>query len=222
MALPLIHAPVLSDLDRQSGINAYEWVSFHPERRADQDIAAYIDDVRDFAAHCDVIALTPEQREAAVTEVERYRLRYIALQIGVWSASSRTASPMITGPARFPVERNRKRMNAYEKRVREFLEWREKARRAAIRNISKVGKPEPAHDNRPSEVEAWAGAHIVRNFALDRVQIIFEGKPDDETRGRLKSSGWHWSPREGAWQRKLTNNALYSARYCVTGGKAAA
>lgn len=214
----LIHTPQAGDLHRQDGINAYEWVSFHPERRADQDIAGYVEDVFDFAKHCAAVALTPEQREAAVAEVERYRQHYVMLQVGLWASSSRCASPVITGPARFPVERNRKRMAAYEKRSRAFLDWREKARKAAVRNIGKVGQPEPARDERPSETETLAGVQIVRNFALDRVQLVFDGKPDDETRGRLKSAGWRWSPREGAWQRKLTNNALYSARYCISGG----
>lgn len=59
------------------------------------------------------------------------------------------------------------------------------------------------------------GIDIIQNFALERVQIVFAGKPDDETRGRLKSAGWRWSPREGAWQRKLTNNALYSAKHVI-------
>lgn len=219
--LELAHAPVSGDLRRQDGINAYEWMSFHPERQADQDIASYIDDVEDFAAHCEKVALTPEQRSAAVAEIERYRQHYTMLLTGIWSASSRCASPMITGPARFPVERNRKRLATHEKRSREFWDWREKARKAAIRNIGNVGQPVPEVDSRPSKTETLNGVEIVRNFALDRVQIIFEGRPDDETRARLKSSGWHWSPREGAWQRKLTSNALYSARYCITGGATA-
>jgi hypothetical protein len=218
--LPLLHAPCPGDLRRQDGINAYEWMSFHPDRAADRDIAAYVDDVNDFAAHCAQVALSDEQRSAAAQEVERYRLGYINHLTDVWSASSRCASPMITGPARFPVERNRKHLATHEKRSREFFEWREKARKAAIRNIGKVGQPEPERDDRASETEEVNGVRIVRNYGLDRVQLIFAGKPDDETRGRLKSSGWHWSPRESAWQRKLTNNAIYNAKYCITGGSA--
>jgi hypothetical protein len=56
------------------------------------------------------------------------------------------------------------------------------------------------------------GIRIVSNKAADRVQIFFPGKPDEEMRGKLKSEGWRFSPTEEAWQRKLTNAAIYSAK----------
>ena len=45
-----------------------------------------------------------------------------------------------------------------------------------------------------------------------RVQLIFDGKPDDDTRALLKSYGFRWSPRNGAWQRQLTENGKRAAR----------
>lgn len=219
MTLQLIHFPTAADLDRQSGINAYEWMSFHPDRGADRDIAQYVQDVEEFAAMCERIAETPDQVTKAIEEVERFRLGYIKHRTTIWAASSRCASPMITGPANFPVEKNRKRLDTHERRSREFWAWMDKARKAARRNIAKIAEPSREVDTREPITETVDGVEIVRNFALGRVQIIFGGKPDDETRDRLKSSGWRWSPREGAWQRKLTNNALYSARYCITGGR---
>lgn len=51
---------------------------------------------------------------------------------------------------------------------------------------------------------------IELNFEADRLQIIFNGKPDEATRSILKSNGYKWSPNAGAWQRKLTNNAIWS------------
>ena len=44
-----------------------------------------------------------------------------------------------------------------------------------------------------------------------RVQLIFDGKPDDETRELLKRNGFRWSPRNSAWQRQLTANGKYAA-----------
>lgn len=45
-----------------------------------------------------------------------------------------------------------------------------------------------------------------------RVKLIFDGKPDDDTRALLKSYGFRWSPRNGAWQRQLTENGKRAAR----------
>ena len=56
------------------------------------------------------------------------------------------------------------------------------------------------------------GGRIVRNVEQNRLQIIFDGKPDEETRAALKSNGFRWSPQNQAWQRQLTRNAEYAAR----------
>lgn len=45
-----------------------------------------------------------------------------------------------------------------------------------------------------------------------RVQLIFDGKPDENTRDLLKSYGFRWSPRNAAWQRQLTENGKRAAR----------
>lgn len=57
---------------------------------------------------------------------------------------------------------------------------------------------------------SFNGLRVVRNFTEDRLQLIFDGKPEENVRSLLKSHGFKWSPRFGAWQRKLTNNAIYS------------
>lgn len=51
---------------------------------------------------------------------------------------------------------------------------------------------------------------VVENAEIMRLQLIFEGKPDAETRATLKRYGFRWAPSNGAWQRQLTNNAKYA------------
>ena len=51
------------------------------------------------------------------------------------------------------------------------------------------------------------------NTEANRLQIFFDGKPDEATRTELKSNGFRWSPKAEAWQRQLTNNAYYAADY---------
>ena len=59
------------------------------------------------------------------------------------------------------------------------------------------------------------GGRIVRNVEQNRLQILFDGKPDEEIRAALKSSGFRWSPKNQAWQRQLTRNAEAAARQAL-------
>lgn len=56
------------------------------------------------------------------------------------------------------------------------------------------------------------GGYVENNYDADRTQIFFDDIPDNEMRTTLKRSGWRWSPRFGAWQRKITDNAISAAR----------
>lgn len=64
----------------------------------------------------------------------------------------------------------------------------------------------------PADNTAFPGGEIVRNLEADRLQILFDEKPDEEMRAKLKSNGFRWSPRYSARQRQLTPNAEAAAR----------
>jgi hypothetical protein len=65
-----------------------------------------------------------------------------------------------------------------------------------------------------SEYAGWDfdGGNVKVNKCDNRLQIFFDSKPDEDVRSELKSNGFRWSPKAGAWQRQLTNNALHSAK----------
>ena len=59
----------------------------------------------------------------------------------------------------------------------------------------------------------FAGGRVEANTDANRLQIFFDEKPDEAARAELKAGGFRWSPKEGAWQRQLTDNAYYAANY---------
>ena len=69
------------------------------------------------------------------------------------------------------------------------------------------------------KTEEIDGIKMVHNYQADRLQLFFDGKPDTETISRLKSNGFHWTPSQRAWQRKLTNQAVYAAKNVIKGPK---
>ena len=85
-------------------------------------------------------------------------------------------------------------------------------------------KPEPRKelDYKIEASEYMRGdVKIVHNIEQNRLQLLFDGKPDDEMRAKLKSRGYRWSPRNKAWQRQLTPNAILSLNYVLPENKEA-
>ena len=57
----------------------------------------------------------------------------------------------------------------------------------------------------------FPGGRAEANTDINRLQLLFDERPGEEQRVRLKQFGFHWSPREQAWQRQLNENAIYAA-----------
>jgi hypothetical protein len=55
-------------------------------------------------------------------------------------------------------------------------------------------------------------AKVVRNKEDMRLQLMFDGKPSEETRTTLKSNGFRWAPSCMAWQRLLNDNAEWALK----------
>ncbi len=87
--------------------------------------------------------------------------------------------------------------NAEIRRLRERLEQAEQRAQAAQAGPTS---------------EVVAGVRIEEDAQADRIKLIFDGKPDEETRAALKAAGFRWAPSAGAWQRQLTDNARAAAR----------
>lgn len=56
---------------------------------------------------------------------------------------------------------------------------------------------------------------VVQNEELNRLQLVFNGKPEDDERAVLKKRGFKWSPKNKVWQRQLTDNAIISTQYII-------
>jgi hypothetical protein len=57
----------------------------------------------------------------------------------------------------------------------------------------------------------FTGGRAEVNTDMNRLQLFFDKKPDENQRNVLKSHGFKWAPSQDAWQRQLTDNAIYSA-----------
>jgi len=298
------------DLDYEIAYRAYSAISFDPEKRAEQTQKDYVASMDAMYKKLSAIAKSPEQIAETWKQMQIYKDGYLKHEKAYLAAKGRTMSSMITGPANFPVERNRKALAAEQKRGEEFIEWDKKNEKRAIaavrgeapqeqkdaehkntilrtiddklatiisidtgknlytsrqlivsnlsgfiKRIAKNGqvddvklimdhiktvqkdlkKPifsannpiwnlestmQPKEDltNKESQtIGKYKGVEIVNNHAIERVQLLFDDKPSEEVRTKLKSRGFHWSPREKAWQRKNTPEGIRVAKQIADG-----
>jgi hypothetical protein len=59
------------------------------------------------------------------------------------------------------------------------------------------------------------GLRIAENVEANRIQLLFDNKPEESIRSLLKQSGFRWSPRESAWQRHLNDSGRAATRIAV-------
>ena len=66
-----------------------------------------------------------------------------------------------------------------------------------------------------AEYEGWVfdGGEVKMDRAANRLQVFFAEKPDRDTCSAMRHSGFKWAPSVGAWQRQLTDNAIYAAKH---------
>ena len=53
---------------------------------------------------------------------------------------------------------------------------------------------------------------VIANKEVNRLQIVFDEKPEEELRAKLKLNGFKWSPSQKAWQRLLNQNAVRAVK----------
>lgn len=95
------------------------------------------------------------------------------------------------GFASFSLTNNRAEINRLEGRIKE------------IENRKAVA---------PKELNI-NGVRIVENPEAMRLQVFFDGKPAPDIIALMKGNGFKWAPSVSAWQRQLTNNAIYSCNH---------
>ena len=61
----------------------------------------------------------------------------------------------------------------------------------------------------------FTGGKAIHNKEINRIQLIFDSIPDESIRTALKSKGFHWSRREGAWQREFNENTIRATNILI-------
>lgn len=189
--------------------STFAWRTFQPKNRAESELRDGIN------------CLEGAMAELAEAGIDGDRQRaWLSSAVSKWSmyqrAGSRTANWMITGPARFPKERNEKAMRVERRRMEEFYAYTGGAHEWARRQVRIEQRRAAAAEDAASGVahveRAYGNVRVILNTALNRVQIVFPDRLTNDERRVLKSHAFRWAPSLGAWQRQLTRNGVRAAK----------
>lgn len=285
----------VQDIPRDLAERSFYWTSFNPERRGQSAREEYATTLQNFIDDIRPRAAKVNRLDEFEEDFARFRNKLADLTKSWLYSHSRVASSMITGPAKFPTEKNRKRSDAADKKLNEVVAYEKKilkllknkyrpeeekpvrtgadnandllkkkltkaeelqkfmvdvnkiirskkdveqklkdygVKDALIRELLKpswngrVGFAAYQLQNNNQEIARlkkrladeeklstareggnqeglFTGGKIVRNYDMNRVQLFFDGKPNEARRALLKSRGFKWAPSVGAWQRQL-------------------
>jgi hypothetical protein len=126
---------------KEKAIRAHNWTSFSPEKRGETMVNQYSAQLAEDLAELKAQGIDSETLTA-------YEQRYKSLFSAWLNAKSNCISAMITGPARFPIQKAEKANRSEQKHYDIFQQWREKSKKAIVKKT----QPEKTYN---SEIERY-------------------------------------------------------------------
>lgn len=170
---------------------AFYWTSFDSRGRAERVIKEHEN------------MLSDDLEKVLESEKENYINKFKEKLASWLAAESRCASSAVAGASKFNVYKAQKANDIAHKRYGEFLSWRE----WTLKKIEKQKEMQNCEQVQSEEIE-FKNGKIIKNFNINRLQLLFNEKPSDDLIKQLKTNGFHWSPSNKVWQRQLTDNAI--------------
>lgn len=204
----------IKEISYELARQAFLGISFTPEKRADSVIGTYKESCNASKKNLKIKGLWKEEYADIIQSCFDKKHE---LCVNWLRKLSQCMSTMITGPANFPVARNRKKLDSEQKANEALCQFSisiEVAKRIRKRQRNQeVAARVDSGGFETTTLFEKPGIKVVNNKALERVQIVFDNKPSAEIRDKLKDQAFRWSPKNNAWQRKNTKNGLRAAEF---------
>jgi hypothetical protein len=159
--------PKAEDIPTETARRAYMGISFDPEKRAKEEQKSYVDQVNKVIDEMSPLAKNDEQKKILKDQITSYKIGLAEKTKAYLAASSRTMSSMITGPAKFPVERNRKAMDIADKRMGELITWDKKVQETIKKAILGARTPEEFQSDKFKRIKKTLDDNIATIIGLD-------------------------------------------------------
>lgn len=201
-----------NDIDIKLAIRAYQNISFDPDLRGKQTIIDYVKFCEYFYGEANNFWFNIESdinKEIFENLYQKSCEYYLKIYKDWLGKKSGCFSAMVTGPSNFNESRHKKCNNAEHKALEIVINFEKTAMGFLLKKYKK--KIKKYNDNTSPETEKIYkdnNFEAVNNRNIERIQIFFNSKPNDDIIKILKTNAWRWSPSVAAWQRKNTNNGI--------------
>lgn len=213
------------EIDERLAKNAYNNVSFGDYKENSETISykKRVDEVYNIANEL-INSIKPDDPDKDYkTEKILLRADKFSKDLAEWknkdnAISVKYPSQMITGAGGW----SQSKIEARDKAVSKIMDEYDKKRLSTkdvmldLKYIT-VQKPKVEKQGVAVNQDKFKNKHfeVIQNVDENRLQLKFDGKPDNETRDLLKHKGFKWSPKNQVWQRQLTANARYDTELII-------
>lgn len=200
----------------------WDALSHYPDRRARHELSDLAARLNAFAEHVDALIAQGGALDAAA-EMERFASRHVSMTRRAWAMDSRCMSWFIVGPAKFPTDRNRKRMDWADNAYRALREHVASARKSVERAAFPHGMPGDAiRASNPDAPELLREriaerqrAHATMKAVNAAIRSVKGGDVEAMIQAVVDATGWRESrareivcPREAWMGRGFASYAL--------------
>jgi len=181
------------------------------------DIQKYLDRIRKLGSNdgiirsSDVNAVTLLQEKLDTLKQEQEKMK----KVNAYYRKHKTLDgcPVLTDEE---IEKLKVEMkSSWHYQDKPYLSWQLSNNNQNIHSVEERLQRLKAEKERDSSEYDSDYFKVVENTEIMRLQLFFDGKPEAEVRELVKHNGFKWSPKNGCWQRQLTNNARYSVKCLV-------
>jgi hypothetical protein len=152
---------------KQQAITAHNGTSFDPDKRGENLINEFETMLTQDLEK--ISNATSEQKESYISKFKSLFSAWLG-------AKSRVISPMITGPANFPVRRNEKANRSERNKYELFAYWREKAIKAIIKSTLPEKTFQTEIERYKSELLAMQKNHELMKECNKRIKEAIKNK----------------------------------------------
>lgn len=175
----------------------WDALSHFPDRRARLEMSDLAARLNGFAEHVAAIVAKGGTLNAPA-ELERFAVRHVSLTRRAWAMDARCMSWFVVGPARFPVDRNRKRMDWADNAYTAAREHVAAARKSVERVAFPYGAPGgPIRADNPdapelirAEIERRRASHAAMKAANAAIRSVKGDDVEAMVQAVIDATGW--------------------------------